>query len=97
VPLPAAPREIRRALLAEEAGQFDLEWRSAMTRSAEALDLSEVFAVLQRWRDIATMTQADPDEHRRMLARVDGVLAGRQRGTITADEQRMMIARRLGR
>jgi hypothetical protein len=84
------------ALLPEEVGQFDSEWRSAMTRSAESLDLSEVYRVLERWRSIATLTQADPDAHRRMLARAKRVLEGHERGTVTADQMREMIARRLG-
>ncbi|MCE0765542.1 DUF6247 family protein [Pseudonocardia kujensis] len=54
-------------MLPEEAGQFDREWRAAMARSAEALDLTEVYRILDRWRDIAAPTQADPEAHRRML------------------------------
>ena len=68
-----------------------------MSRSAENLDLTEVYEVLQRWREIATMTQDDPAAHRRMLRRADRILSGEQRGTITADQQRAMIAERLGR
>jgi len=83
-------------LLPEEVGQFDSEWRSAMARAAENLDLTEVYRVLERWRDIATLTQADPEAHRRMLARAQRVLAGKERGTVTADQMREMIAHRLG-
>lgn len=96
-PAPTSPRAIRHALLPEEAGQFDSEWRAAMSRSAESLDLSEVYGVLDRWRAIAAMTTADPGAHQRMLRRVDRILAGEQHGTITAEQQRAMIARRLGR
>jgi hypothetical protein len=32
--------------LPEEVGQFDSEWRRAMSRAAENLDLSEVFETL---------------------------------------------------
>jgi hypothetical protein len=96
-PEPATPHAIRQALLPEEAGQFDSEWRTAMSRSAESLDLTEVFAVLDRWRAIAAMTRDDPGAHRRMLRRVDRILAGEHRGTVTADQQRAMIAERLGR
>jgi hypothetical protein len=95
-PPPASPREIRLALLPEDVGQFDSEWRSAMKRSAESLDLSEVYRVLERWRGIAILTQADPEAHRRMLARAKRVLEGQDRGTVTADQMREMIARRLG-
>ena len=95
-PPPASPREVREALLPEEVGQFDSEWRTAMSRSAESLDLTEVYRVLERWRSIAAITRADPHAHRRMLDRADQVLAGFQRGTVTAEDQRAMIARRLG-
>jgi hypothetical protein len=91
---PTSPRDIRAALLPEEAGQFDSEWRAAMSRSAESLDLTEVYRVLERWRMIAEMTGADPEAHRRMLRSADQILAGEKRGTITADDQRTMIARR---
>jgi hypothetical protein len=42
------------------------------------------------------LTQADPEAHRRMLRRADRVLAGQERGTVTADDMREMLARRLG-
>jgi hypothetical protein len=92
----ASPRGIRTALLPEEAGQFDSEWRAALARAAESLDLTEVYRVLERWRSIAEMTRANPEAHRRMLRRADQILAGGQRGSVTADDQRAMIARRLG-
>jgi hypothetical protein len=95
-PAPASsPAEIRRHLLPEEAGQFDSEWRAAMSRSAEALDLTEVYRVLDRWRGIAAMTQADPEAHRRMLHRAQRILAGHDQGTVTADQLRAKITRRL--
>lgn len=90
------PRAIRDALLPEESGQFDSEWRTAMSRSAESLDLAEVYTVLDRWRGIAALTQADPEAHRRMLRRADRVLAGQERGTVTADDLREILAQRLG-
>ncbi|MGH3770560.1 MAG: DUF6247 family protein [Pseudonocardiaceae bacterium] len=96
IPPAETPQAIRQALLPEEAGQFDSEWRTAMSRSAESLDLTEVYTVLRRWHGIAALTQADPDTHRRMLLRADQVLAGQERGTVTADQMREMIARRLG-
>lgn len=92
---PASPRDIRVALLPEEAGQFDSEWRAAMARAAERLDLTEVYEVVERWRSIAEMTAADPEAQRRMLRRADQILAGERRGGVTADDQRAMIARRL--
>lgn len=95
-PRSATPRAIREALLPEETGQFDSEWRTAMSRAAELLDLAEVYTVLERWRAIAALTQADPQAHRRMLQRAELVLTGQDRGTITADDMREMLAHRLG-
>jgi hypothetical protein len=93
----ATPREIRAALLPEEVGQFDSAWRAALARATEALDLSEVHAVLDCWRRIARMTQANPEAHRRMLAKAERALAGElPEPTVTIEEHRALIARRLG-
>jgi hypothetical protein len=70
-PLPAGdglplPRSIRDLLLPEEAGGFDREFRAAMTRATETLDLTGVLQVLERWRRVAASSQ-DVQAHRRML------------------------------
>lgn len=52
--------------------------------------------MLERWRAIAALTQADPQAHRRMLQRAELILTGQNRGTITADDMRKMLAHRLG-
>lgn len=67
-----------------------------MSRSAERLDLTEVYTVLQRWRAIAALTQADPQAHRRMLHRAELIRTGQDRGTITANDLREMLAHRPG-
>jgi hypothetical protein len=89
-----APGEIRRQLLPEEVGQFDREWRAAMSRSAESLDLGEVYRVLERWRRIATMTRADPAAHRRMLQKAERIRAGERLGTHSGDDLREILAAR---
>lgn len=68
-----------------------------MSRSAETLDLTEVFETLARWRHIAELTRADPGAHRRMLQRAARILAGEERGTVSADQPREIVGRRLGR
>ena len=87
---------MRAALLVEEVGQFDIEWRSALARAAEALDLAEVYAVLDRWRLIARLTQADPEAHRRMLRKADDAVAGAPAPPIPVGEIRTRLRRRLG-
>jgi hypothetical protein len=95
-PAAGTPREIRAALLPEEVGQFDSAWRAALARAAESLDLGEVYDVLRHWRRIARLTQADPDAHRRMLAKAGRALAGGPEPTRTLDEMRGLVRRRLG-
>jgi hypothetical protein len=70
----ASPREIRAALLPEEAVAFDRAWRAALDEAAEALDLTGVFETLNQWRRIAWSSQTDPEGHRRMLANAEHTL-----------------------
>jgi hypothetical protein len=88
---------VRVALLPDEIGQFDGEWRTAMSRSAETLDLTEVYATLERWRRIGALTRADPEAHRRMLQLAARSLAGEETPMVAADEVRARVAQRLGR
>ena len=97
-PLPdlSTPRQIRAALLPEEVGQFDSAWRAAQARATEALDLTEVHTLLDRWQRIARMTQADPEAHRRMLAKAERALAGElPEPAVSEAEIRALIRRRL--
>lgn len=91
------PRAIRAVLLPEEAGDFDREWRAALARAAETLDLTEVFDTLERWQRIARSTQADPQAHRRMLATAARLRAGEDVPSVGVDEVRALISQRLGR
>ncbi|MCE0768309.1 DUF6247 family protein [Pseudonocardia kujensis] len=63
--------------------------------AADDLDLTEVHRILDRRRDIAALTQADPEAHRRMLQRAQHVLTGHVDGTVTADQLHAEITRRL--
>jgi hypothetical protein len=76
-PLPAGedPRSIRAALLPEEAGDFDREFRAAMTEATESLDLTGVLQVLERWRRVAESSRAAA-AHRRMLQHADDLTHG---------------------
>jgi len=77
-PLPGgSPRAIRAALLPEEVGDFDREFRREMAAATETLDLSGVVAMLARWRRVALSSQ-DPQEHRRMLEHAAILAAGGQ-------------------
>jgi hypothetical protein len=71
----ATPRAIRAALLPEEAGDFDREFRQAMAEATETLDLTSVLALLQRWQRVAWSAR-DETAHRRMLEHADRIAAG---------------------
>lgn len=81
-PVGASPREIRAALVGEEAGHFDREYRQAMADAAESLDLSGVLAMLERWRPVAWSSRDDPQAHRAMLENADRLSAGENIATV---------------
>ena len=59
------PRSIRAGLLPEEAGDFDREFRAAMSAATETLDLTGVLDLLERWRRVARSSR-DERAHRRL-------------------------------
>ncbi|MFI0422542.1 DUF6247 family protein [Spongiactinospora sp. 9N601] len=61
-----SPRAIRAALLPEDVGDFDREYRGVMTEAMEPLDLAPVRAFIERWWRVA-WSSADPEGHRAML------------------------------
>ncbi len=91
VPAAAAPsepadndptlRSIRDALLPEEVGDFDREFRVVMSEATETFDLSGVLEFRRRWQRVA-WSSTDPSAHRRMLATVEDLNAGR---TVTTE------------
>jgi Family of unknown function (DUF6247) len=77
----SSPREIRAALIGEEVGHFDREYRQVMADAAESLDLSGVLAMLERWRRVA-WSSSDPDAHRAMLDNAARLSAGEGVATV---------------
>jgi Family of unknown function (DUF6247) len=76
IPPDATPRAIRAALIGEEVGAFDREYRRVLAEAAETLDLSGVLEMLRRWQRVAWSSQNDPAAHRRMLELAEGLTAG---------------------
>jgi Family of unknown function (DUF6247) len=62
-------------LLPEEAGDFDREFRAAMTQATETLDLTGVLDLLERWRRVARSSR-DERAHRRMVEHADRLTGG---------------------
>ncbi|MDF5756380.1 DUF6247 family protein [Spongiactinospora sp. TRM90649] len=69
------PRAIRAALLPEDAGNFDREYRAVMTEAMETLDLTPLVAFIERWWRVA-WSSADPEGHRDMLDTAERLLRG---------------------
>ncbi len=97
MPPATSPRDIRAALLPEEVGDFDSQWRAALARATETLDLTEVYEVLRQWQRIAVLTQADPEAHRRMLQVADRALRGESIPTVPLSAVEAVIQERLAR
>lgn len=80
VPQSRSPKAIRAALLPEEAGDFDREYRAVMREATETLDLAPVLGMLQRWSLVAELSR-DPERHRRMLDHAERLRRGEDLGT----------------
>jgi hypothetical protein len=88
---PGAPAAIRDALLPEEVGDFDREYRQVMSEATESRDLTPVLQMLERWRRVA-LSSRDAQAHRRMLAAAQRL----REGGDTATEPWDVTRRRLG-
>ncbi|MGH3830885.1 MAG: DUF6247 family protein [Pseudonocardiaceae bacterium] len=90
----ATAAEVRAALIPEEAAEFDQQWRDAMAKATETLDLSEVLATLESWRRVARLTAVNgPEAHRAMYRRAAARLAGEN---VPVDEPLPQVKARLG-
>lgn len=61
-----SPEDIRSALLPDEAELFVAEYIQALRRAKTSLDLTDLFAVLDRWQGRALL-QADRDDFARVV------------------------------
>jgi hypothetical protein len=76
----ASPAEIRAALLPEDQGSFDQEYRDALAEAGEDYHLDRLEQVLSNWRRVAWAVYAQgPDDYRAMLARAEHTLATGER------------------
>jgi len=87
---PTTPREIRAALLPEEVGDFDREYRHVMAEATETLDLTVVHDCLARWRLVA-ISSRDHEAHRHMLDTVRRLSAGEDIPTVSWEETKARL------
>lgn len=83
-------RAIRAALIPEEVGDFDSEFRMIMRQATETLDLTLVHDFIERWWRVAVLSM-DPVRHRQMLENVRKLQAGIDIPTISANELRARL------
>jgi Family of unknown function (DUF6247) len=81
----ATPAEVRAALIDEETGEFDRQWREALAAAAETLDLSGVMAMLDHWRRMAWLQQ-DREAYTHMLDTAARLIAGEDVPTVPWSE-----------
>jgi len=94
----ASPREVRAALVPEEQSDFDREWRAVMSEATEALELADVFRILDSWRRRAMITtHLGHNGYRRMLARAEERLRTGEApaDSVPLDEIKELIAERV--
>jgi hypothetical protein len=71
---------VRAALVPEDAADFDRQWREALTRAIESLDLTEVSETLAPWRQVARVTSArGQDGYRQMMQQAERTLTTGER------------------
>lgn len=71
----ASPAVVRSWLLAEDRERFVAEYETALDEARRSLDLTEVQAVVERWRQIAAL-QSNPDAFRRSVRQVAELMTG---------------------
>lgn len=96
---PPDPVAIRACLTPEVAAEFDAEWNMVLDEAKQAKDLAPVQALLAKWRHFAYAEMKDPGSYFRLLATAARTLATGQApaGSVSGDEVKALIRKRLGR
>lgn len=88
----AAPQAIYDALIEPERAEFLGRYRAALAEAARSLDLTEVLAILDAYRDIARKTQQHGVKaHRRMLDRVEALRRGETVPTVDGGDLEALL------
>jgi Family of unknown function (DUF6247) len=99
VPPPPDPVAIRACLTPHVAAEFDAEWDIVLDKAKQSKDLAPVHALLHKWRHVAYSEMKDPGCYFRLLATAARTLATGEAppGSVSGDEVKDLIRRRLGR
>ena len=96
--LDAPPAVVRAALVPEDVGRFDEQWRATRTEATESLDLGGVQRFLETWRRIARLTVGlGHNGYRRMLNEADHRLRTGEMpdNPVPIEEVRLRLAERI--
>lgn len=99
VPPPPDPVAIRACLTPDVAAEFDAEWDIVLDQAKQSKDLAPVHALLAKWRHFAYAELKDPGSYFRVLATAARTLATGEApaGSVSGDEVKALIRKRLGR
>jgi Family of unknown function (DUF6247) len=99
VPPPQEPQAIRACLTPDVAAEFDREWEIVLECVKQAKDLAPVHDLLHKWRHFAYSELKEPGTYFRLLATAAHTLATGKApaGSVSAEDIKAMIDRRLGR
>ena len=96
---PPDPLTIRACLTPHVAAEFDAEWDIVLDKAKQSKDLAPIHALLHKWRHFAYSEMKDPGCYFRLLATAERTLATGEAppGSVSGDEVKDLIGRRLGR
>ena len=98
-PPPADPRAIRVYLSQSLTIEFDREWEIVLDRVKKSKDMGDIFDLLNKWQHTAYMEMCDPGSYYRRLAKAEQILRTGKApaGSVSGEEMRALIDKRLGR
>jgi hypothetical protein len=98
VPPQAGSVAIRGCLSPQLVAIFDAEWEHVLEQAKTSKELTEVHALLVKWRHLAYAEMRDPGSYFRLLAKAERILRTGQNPTAAmAEEMQALIQRRLAR
>ena len=96
VPPPPEPQAIRACLTQLVAFEFDREWEIVLEDAKHSKDLTEVHALLAKWRHFAYSELKDPGNYYRLLAKATRILAtGENPDAVSIEDVKELTRNRL--
>lgn len=98
VPPEADPQAIRASLTPTLVAEFDREWAFVLDEVKLSMDLTDLHALLNKWRHTAYMEMREPGSYGRMLAKAETILrSGTNPDAVPFEDMQAVLRERLGR